>query len=128
MGAVSAEKRDERILKPFDARCLSILLEAEFDSHAILELDFGGELVRYHSETQILQAFGVNTKVPLESGKLSLLAIRDSMSLELYAQGGKYPVCGYIFPRNDENSATLYRGALRACEMQVRILRSVWIK
>ena len=128
LGAVSAEKRDERILQPFDARCLSILLEAEFDCHAILELDFGGELVRYHSETQILQAFGVNTKVPLESGKLSLLAIRDSMSLELYAQGGKYPVCGYISPRNDENSATLYRGALRACEMQVRILRSVWIK
>lgn len=124
---VDAVKIDRLV---FEDECpvVTVEFEAEIADNAIVEFDMGGVSVYYHSETQTLQSFGNNIKIPLEDGKLSVLLIRDTMSLELYVQGGKYPVCGYAEFTKDENTVTAYRGTLKHMRICSRHLKSIWEK
>ena len=124
---VDAEQVDRCVFED-EHSIVSIQFEGMIRAKAIVEFDIGGEIICYHSETQTLQVFGNNIKVPLEGEKFSLLLIRDRTSLEVYAQGGKYPAGGYARFVKNKNSIKVYRGVLEQVKIRCRHLKSIWAK
>lgn len=118
----------DKELFSFEGDVVSVAFEGTFTGAAIAEFDLGGEKVFYHSETETLQAFGCCVKVPLEEGRLTLLFIRDRQSLEIYAQGGKYPVCAYAEFVGKANRAVIYRGAVSGARTVCRLLRGIRLR
>lgn len=80
------------------------------ENNLIMELNVAGEKIVYNLETQTLQCFDKNVKVPPENGDINLLVLRDVSSIELYAQNGKYPITGYFVPCGEGVKLNFYRG------------------
>lgn len=110
-----------------ESSVISLEFKTEITDNAIVEFDFGGFYIYYHSETQTLQAFEKNIKVALDNGVLSILFIRDIQSLELYAQDGKYPMSGYVDYRGTLNRITVFRGKLKNTYISCRQLSAIYL-
>lgn len=109
---VEASKKDAHMIRNLNAgESFALKLSFKPKNNLMVVVDVAGAGIVYDSEMQTLQCMDKNVPVPPEEdGTVEMLILRDTQSIELFAQGGKYPVSGYIEPHGDEVSLDLYRG------------------
>lgn len=92
----------------------------------VLTADFGGAQLSYDAAAQELSCLSKTVRVPLMGGRLSLTVVRDVVSLEVYAQSGRYPLNGYTAPHHGTSSIQMERGGALVHSLRLRRLRSIW--
>lgn len=122
-----AHLRDVRPVVLKAGESFSVELSFRPKDNAIAVFDIAGEKIIYHTETLTLQCFEKNLRVlPEDDGSIRLLILRDVVSLEVFAQRGKYPASGYFEPRSDEVTIDIYRGTVEDFSCEIKAIYGVF--
>ncbi len=117
---VNASSRDCEMFDQAVGESYCVEISFKPKNNALVIMFVSGERIVYNTEMQTLELFEKNIYVPLEDNGVKLLILRDTVSLEIFAQDGKYPVSGYFTPLSNNVKCTVFRGEVEdfSCEIK----------
>ena len=121
-GSMSIEELNHKIAI-IQGELLDISIEFEPDT---VTFDFRGKLISYNKDTEVFSVGRTQVRAPARNGRVSLRALLDRTSLELFANKGESVASiVHLFDRN--NTSIRFTGkSVQVYRCEIHSLRSSW--